>query len=629
MLVGWRLVREAHGGKHGSGLPRGGPTMRPQGAVIVIVWICGAMCPLAGGAQETVAPRRASVHPQVLAQAERGPVEFLAVLREQADLRGVGRGAAERRQRGRIVARALRETASRTQSDLLKLLNERGLEYRSFWIANMVLVRGRSADVEAVARHPAVLRIDANPRVGLDLPDPPTEGPGASALAPQGLEWNVSHIGADRVWAMGYTGQGIVIAGQDTGYDWDHPALIDSYRGWDGSAAAHDYNWHDAIHFGGGVCGADSPEPCDDHDHGTHTMGTMVGDDGGANQTGVSPGARWIGCRNMDRGNGTPATYAECFQWFIAPTDGNGLNPDPARAPHVINNSWSCPPSEGCNPDTLRTIVENTRAAGIVVVVSAGNDGPACGTVQSPPAIYDASFSVGATDSTDDIAAFSSRGPVTVDGSNRPKPDVTAPGVAVRSSIRGGAYGTASGTSMAGPHVAGLVALLLSARPDLAGRVDEIETIIRNSAVPLTSGQTCGGVPGSADPNQVFGHGRIDAVETLTGDADQDGWDNLTDCGPAHPRVYQGAPEVCDGLDNDCDSAVDEALCTDFDVNADTAVDGVELAWLGRAFGSCRTPPDQPWWTAVDYTADGCVNGDDLAVLAGVWGCAGTSPLCQ
>jgi subtilisin family serine protease len=229
----------------------------------------------------------------------------------------------------------------------------------------------------------------------------------------------------------------------------------------------------------------------------------------------MAPTAKWIGCRNMDQGAGTPATYAECYQFFIAPTDLNNQNPDPAMAPDVINNSWGCPPSEGCtDPNVLLTVVQNVRAAGIVTVHSAGNDGSSCSTVADPAAIYGESFSVGATDSGDGIASFSSRGPVTVDGSNRLKPDISAPGVNIRSSTRDGGYqGGWDGTSMAGPHVAGLVALLVSASPALAGNVDLIEELIQQTAVGLTSTQGCGGNGPTEIPNNVFGWGRIDAFE--------------------------------------------------------------------------------------------------------------------
>ncbi|PZR96102.1 MAG: hypothetical protein DLM69_11055, partial [Candidatus Chloroheliales bacterium] len=301
---------------------------------------------------------------------------------------------------------------------------------------------------------------------------------------------------------------------------WDHPAIKPHYRGWNGSTADHNYNWHDAIHDStGNPCGNNSMFPCDDYGHGTHTTGTTSGDDGAGNQIGVAPGAKWIGCRNMDQGNGTPARYTECFQWFIAPTDLNGNNPNPALRPDVINNSWGCPPSEGCAAGTLQTIVENTQAAGILVEASAGNSGSACSTVTDPPAIYAASFSSAAYAINNTLASFSSRGPVTVDGSNRRKPDIGGPGVNVRSSVPTNSYANYSGTSMAGPHVVGSVALLWSARPQLERDITTTKQILENTANPniaVTSGPTsCGGIDYHTIPNNHFGYGRVDVLAAV------------------------------------------------------------------------------------------------------------------
>ncbi len=415
------------------------------------------------------------------------------------------------------VVGQLQRRAAREQAPVLAALQEAGVPHRSFWIANVIAARIDAANQAQLSRLSAVRRIALEPRLRRS---PPAALPTGPKLV-QTVEWGVQRVGAPALWARGIRGQGVVVAGQDTGYQWDHPALRTAYRGWNGSTASHHHHWHDAIRTllgsGSNSCGLNAPAPCDDHGHGTHTMGTLAGDDGGANQIGVAPEARWIGCRNMERGNGTPSTYLECLQWFIAPTDLAGNNPDPSLAPHIINNSWGCPPSEGCaTVGVLEEAVDNLRAAGILMVVAAGNSGSGCASIDTAPAPYASSFTVAASNSSDLIAGFSSRGPATVDGVNfRLKPDITGPGVSIRSSVRGGGYGLNSGTSMAAPHVAGAAALLMSAEPRLRGQPEAVEALLRASARPQLSAQSCGSFPGNLSPNAVFGHGIVDAAAAV------------------------------------------------------------------------------------------------------------------
>jgi serine protease AprX len=464
--------------------------------------------------------QRPDVHPRVWEElSASGQVDALIVMRAQADLSAAD-ALPTKEAKGRYVYEALQAVAEASQRELRAALDAQQAEYQAFYIVNALKVRADSKLVSALAARSDIARIEPNPWVK-SVPDTPSQP--QEALTPQGVEGNIARVHAPEVWALGYTGQGVVVGGQDTGYQWDHPALKNQYRGWNGTSASHDYNWHDAIHSGGGICGPDSPIPCDDYGHGTHTMGTMVGDDGAGHQIGMAPGARWIGCRNMDEGYGTPATYLECFEFFLAPYPVGGIPADgnPALAPDVVDNSWSCPPDEGCFPHTLEAAVAALRQAGIAVVVSAGNYGSGCGSVLYPPAIYQQSLSVGAFDHRSDaIAAFSSRGPVTYGGATYRKPNIAAPGVGVNSSVPGGGYSSYySGTSMAAPHVAGAVALLLSAAPGYRGKVDAIEQLLARSAEPKTTTQGCGGDGPTDVPNNVWGWGILDAlaaVETAT-----------------------------------------------------------------------------------------------------------------
>ena len=412
---------------------------------------------------------------------------------------------------------ALWDKSQVTQRLVLRWLREHGVEHRSFYIVNAILVKGTREIAQALAARPDVARVEGNPQIQNVIPEPVSAVETTSQpKIPATIEPGINYTHAPDVWALGFRGQGITVAGADTGQRWTHNALKPHYRGWDGQNADHDYNWHDSIHDGvGNPCGNDSAEPCDDNGHGTHTIGTVVGDDGAGNQIGMAPGAKWIGCRNMDQGNGTPARYIECMEFFLAPypVNGNPNQGDPLKAPDITSNSWVCPPSEGCSGNTLQAAVEAQAAAGIMMVAGAGNDGPDCSTVMYPPAIYAASYTVGALNYwTDTIAGFSSRGPVTIDGSNRIKPDITAPGTSTRSSYNtsDNAYASLSGTSMATPHIAGAMVLLWCARPELRHEITGSRTVMDNAAHVISSTQ-CGD---AGPPNNVYGWGRVDILAT-------------------------------------------------------------------------------------------------------------------
>ncbi|HET6226887.1 MAG TPA: S8/S53 family peptidase [Bacteroidia bacterium] len=464
---------------------------------------------------------KSKVDPVVLKKAETSAtVEYVAVLKQQADLSAADK-LESKEQKGQFVYASLKAAAQHSQGEILSLLSKSTATYRSFWVVNIVSVTSDMATLQAVAELASVDQIIENGKyvVSKTFTTPLSIKDQEIQNSPMAGTWGITKTKADQVWSqLKVTGKGAIVAGEDTGYDWEHPAIKSKYRGWNGSTANHNYNWHDAVHATGSSCGADSPEPCDDQKHGTHTMGTMVGGNASGTDIGMAPDAKWMGCRNMNANNGTLTSYVECFEFFLAPTDLNDNNADPSKSPHVINNSWGCPTSEGCNSSnfaTMEKVVNNLRAAGVVVVVSAGNDGSACSTINTAAPIFVGSFTVGSTTSGDAASSFSSRGPVTNYG-NHLSPDISAPGSDVYSCIPGGGYELMSGTSMAGPHVAGLVALIISANPALAGKVSTIEDIIQSTAVKLTSTQTCGGVSGSTIPNNTFGYGRIDALAAVT-----------------------------------------------------------------------------------------------------------------
>ncbi|HXQ38648.1 MAG TPA: S8 family serine peptidase, partial [Anaerolineales bacterium] len=374
---------------------------------------------------------------------------LFVIMNDQADLSDLSQiqNIDERR---KAAYQQLTELANVTQDDLQNTFHRAGVVYTPYYLVNAMEVRGGTLIRLFLLTQPEVDRVISSPR----LRPAPQNGiltAGGGDSAPDGIQWNVSMIGADKVWEeFGARGQGIVVGQSDSGVDVNHPALQESYRG---NTEGDDYNWFDPWNG--------KPSPYDDGGHGTHTLGTIVGQNG----IGIAPDATWFACANLVRNLANPALYLDCMQFMLAPFPQGG-NPftdgDPTRAADVLNNSWGCPEIEGCDPNALLAAADNLRAAGIFVAVSTGNDGPNCSTVDAPLSLYDSVFSVGAIDQFGNLADFSSRGPVTADGSGRIKPDIVAPGVNILSSLPGGMYGSNSGTSMAGPHVAGAVALLWS-----------------------------------------------------------------------------------------------------------------------------------------------------------------------
>jgi subtilisin family serine protease len=441
--------------------------------------------------------------------------------------------------RGRWVYETLSAAAREAQAPIVAELARAGVDYRQFWAVNMVQVQVDEALLRRLLRYPQIQRVVFNAPIRGVAPD---ETPiSAQAILTSTTPWGLERVEAPQVWAEGITGEGVVIAGQDTGYDWSHGALKTSYRGFNAvtQTVSHAFNWHDAIHEedpsspATNPCGIDLQAPCDDYGHGTHTMGTMIGNDlapgatgwpaAAAHPIGAAPGAKWIGCRNMESGIGHPSTYIECYQWSIAPWGGNDpFNGDPTKAPDIINNSWACTQSEGCTPDVLgiiEPVIKAVDAAGILNVVSAGNSGPRCNSIKEPPAIYQQPLTVGATDPNDHLASFSSRGPVQYNGQVFTGPDLTAPGVGVLSAFPENRYTNMSGTSMAGPHASAVAALLLSAEPSLKGKPAMTRAILTRAAEAITDTASleCGGEPGGV-PNNSFGWGianAADAIDTL------------------------------------------------------------------------------------------------------------------
>ena len=464
-------------------------------------------------------------------------VTFLVKFKEKAEATKVAEAAREKAddsnlsaQNAKLIQRSavvseLKATAIESQQSVLEYLDQEAVsgnatDITSFHIVNAIAVTATKEVAEKIATFEEVEKV--LPNETRQLFTTKTENAVTPSSEVANVEWNIERVHAPEVWEMGIDGSGTVVASIDTGVQWDHPALKEKYRGYNAATGqvSHDYNWFDATSSGRAT-------PYDDVDHGTHVTGTMVGSEpNGANQIGVAPGAKYIAVKAFTANGGTDADLLEAAQWILAPTDANG-NARVDMAPDVVNNSWGGGPGLD---EWYRDVVINWRAAEIFPEFSAGNttfSNPGGAGSVAAPANYPESFATGATDINNLVGSFSLRGPSPY---AEIKPDISAPGVNIRSSVPGGGYeGGWNGTSMAGPAVSGVAALLRQVNANLT--VDEMEQILLDTANPLTDTQY------TSTPNHAYGYGLVDAYEavssiisglgTLEGQVTKEGTDNM------------------------------------------------------------------------------------------------------
>jgi subtilisin family serine protease len=453
---------------------------------------------MAAGPASVSAGGLSKVDPKVLQAVQGGKsTVYWALLRQKADLSGAT-AITSSSARGWYVYKRLTSVASSSQAGLKALLRERGVSAKAFWIINAIRIRSGAATLRAVAARPEVARVV--PSWSAKVSDVRA----SSAAGINAIEWNITRINAPMVWSTyNDRGEGITVAAIDTGAQWNHPAIIRQYRGtcaFQCLTANHNYNWFDPSH----ICSANGKTPCDNVGHGTHVTGTMTGDDRGSNQIGVAPRAYWIMAKGCEFNSCSDSALTQSGQWILAPTDLNNQNPRPDLRPDVVNNSWG----GGHGDPFYQSIVTSWVAAGIFPQFAAGNSGPGCASANSP-GDYNNSYAAGAFDINNNIASFSSRGP---GGFGATKPDVSAPGVNVRSSVPNNSYSSFSGTSMASPHVAGTVALIWAGAPSFRRDIAATEQVIDDTAIDVSNLQ-CGG---TADDNNVWGEGRLDAFAAVT-----------------------------------------------------------------------------------------------------------------
>ena len=391
----------------------------------------------------------------------------------------------------RKLVNDLKKNAENSQRELLVFLGQsQDVDVNSLkthWIANVITCTAKMSFIPTITAREDVRWVGLNTKLKHTAV---TEAAYVAAAIPNKAEKGLIAIGAPEMWALGYTGYGRLAFIADTGTDQKHPAISSQYNGIRNGNMSSWYSY-------GSV---NSPYDCDRH--GTHVTGTILGLDRSTNDTiGVAFNSKWI-AGDILCGIGTEDNIG-AFEWALDP-DGNPETT--SDIPDVINNSWYDPSLTELDCYSVYIpILESLEAAGIAVVFSAGNSGPDENTITPPHNININevnSFTIGALNGNSSslpIASFSSNGPSHCPGEGpiKIKPEVSAPGVQVRSCVPGGDYALLSGTSMAAPHVSGALLLLKEAYPYLSGK--ELKLALYHSARDL-------GIPGE---DNKFGMGII------------------------------------------------------------------------------------------------------------------------
>lgn len=290
--------------------------------------------------------------------------------------------------------------------------------------------------------------------------------------------WGPKKVGGPAVWATGSLGQGVTIGIIDTGVDGRHPDL-----------AGKVIRFRDFTKIT-----APEGEAYDDEGHGTHCAGIMAGGDKSGQQIGMAPKMRIIAAKGLDKnGGGGFIGLVRALNWMADPDGSNATHDQPT----AVSCSWGANLNLPVISRVFWLSISSLRDAGVLPIVASGNEGK---DKLSVPGSYPHAFAVGATEERDTVADFTSRGRVTWSGTTYIKPNISAPGDFIYSSMPNGRYEYMSGTSMATPQVAGIAALLKSTNPAL--KAPQIEQLLLRTAKDL-------GAPGE---DTDFGRGRVDAA---------------------------------------------------------------------------------------------------------------------